>query len=86
MDLLMTKPSELAYYPIPKMFIKRVGGHEKYGAIHSAEIGDGTFECDRKETIISMIQTLINQKEILKQMNKTFLNFIKINAITVAMK
>ena len=73
MDLLMTKPSELAYYPIPKMFIKRVGGHEKYGAIHSAEIGDGTFECDNLETITSMIQSLINQKEILKQMNKNIL-------------
>jgi len=44
-DVLVTKPSELAFYPVPKLFIKRVGGHEQWGAIHSAEIGDGTLEC-----------------------------------------
>ena len=35
-DVLVTKPSELAFYPVPKLFIKRVGGHEQWGAIHSA--------------------------------------------------
>ena len=44
-DVLVTKPSELAFYPVPKLFIKRVGKHEMWGAIHSAEIGDGTLEC-----------------------------------------
>ena len=44
-DVLVTKPSELSFYPVPKLFIKRVGGHEQWGAIHSAEIGDGTLEC-----------------------------------------
>lgn len=43
--MLVTKPSELSFYPAPKLFIKRVGGHEMWGAIHSAEIGDGTLEC-----------------------------------------
>ena len=38
-DVLVTKPSELAFYPVPKLFIKRIGGHEQWGAIHSAEIG-----------------------------------------------
>ncbi len=44
-DVLVTKPSELAFYPVPKLFIKRVGKHEMWGAIHSAEVGDGTLEC-----------------------------------------
>ena len=35
-DVLVTKPSELAFYPVPKLFIKRVGGHEQWGAVHSA--------------------------------------------------
>lgn len=30
-DVLITKPSELAFYPVPKLFIKRVGGHEQWG-------------------------------------------------------
>ena len=43
-DLLVTKPSELAFYPVPKLMIKRVGGHEAWGAIRAAEVGDGTYE------------------------------------------
>lgn len=78
MDLIATKPSELAYYPIPKFFIKRVGGHEAYGAIHSSEIGDGTFECDTIEKIKNMLDSLINQKDILVSMNK---NILKLHEI-----
>jgi UDP-N-acetylglucosamine:LPS N-acetylglucosamine transferase len=79
MDLLMTKPSELAYYPIPKMFIKRVGGHEKYGAIHSSEIGDGTFECDNIKSIVEMIDSILNQPDILESMNNNILKLHKNN-------
>lgn len=43
-DVLITKPSELAFYPIPKIFNERVGGHEMWGAIRGAELGDGTIE------------------------------------------
>ena len=42
-DVLITKPSELAFYPVPKLMIKRVGGHEAWGAVRAAEIGDGTL-------------------------------------------
>jgi hypothetical protein len=30
-DLLITKPSELSFYPVPKLFIQRVGRHEAWG-------------------------------------------------------
>jgi hypothetical protein len=73
MDVIATKPSELAYYPIPKFFIKRVGGHEAYGAIHSSEMGDGTFECDTLEKIEGMLSTLINQKDVLVSLNNNIL-------------
>jgi hypothetical protein len=78
MDLIATKPSELAYYPIPKFFIKRVGGHEAYGAIHSSEIGDGTFECDTIDKINDMLSSLISQKDILTSMNHKILELDKI--------
>ena len=54
-DVLITKPSELAFYPIPKLMIKRVGGHEAWGAIRAAEIGDGTYECSTDAEISAMI-------------------------------
>ena len=61
-DVLVTKPSELAFYPIPKLFIKRVGKHEMWGAIHSAEIGDGTLECrDIPHTVQMLDQFLETQ-------------------------
>ncbi len=44
-DVLLTKPSELAFYPLPKLLLERVGGHEAWGAIRASELGDGTIEC-----------------------------------------
>lgn len=55
-DVLVTKPSELAFYPVPKLFIKRVGGHEQWGAVHSAEIGDGTLECRDTGHTLQMLE------------------------------
>jgi hypothetical protein len=58
-DVLVTKPSELAFYPVPKLFIKRVGKHEMWGAIHSAEIGDGTLECRDIPHTIQMLEQFL---------------------------
>ena len=63
-DVLITKPSELAYYPIPKMFMKHIGGHEVYGAICSQEAGDGTFECDTDAAANDMIDRFLTDKEL----------------------
>ena len=67
-DVLVTKPSELAFYPVPKLFIKRVGKHEMWGAIHSAEIGDGTLECRDIPHTIQMIDMFMNEDDILLDM------------------
>lgn len=67
-DVLVTKPSELAFYPVPKLFIRRVGGHEAWGAIHSAEIGDGTYECETKNSVREMIDQFQNDESILNRM------------------
>lgn len=67
-DVMVTKPSELSFYPIPKLFIKRVGGHEQWGAIHSAEIGDGTLECRDIEHSLQMIDLFLTDGAILKEM------------------
>ena len=68
-DVLVTKPSELSFYPIPKLFIHRVGGHEAYGAIYSSNIGDGTFECDTPKKVHEMLNSMLNCKDILREMN-----------------
>ena len=67
-DLLITKPSELAFYPVPKMFIRRIGGHEMWGAIHSAELGDGTLECETPEYACQMVELLIRQPSLIEGM------------------
>ncbi len=59
-NVLVTKPSELAFYPVPKLFIKRVGGHEQWGAIHSAEIGDGTLECRDMLSLFCQFRRKVN--------------------------
>lgn len=67
-DVLVTKPSELSFYPVPKLFIKRVGGHEQWGAIHSAEVGDGTLECRDTAHTIQMLELFLQEKKLLNQM------------------
>ena len=69
-DLLITKPSELVYYPIPKLFMRHIGGHEVYGAVHGQEFGDSTFECPTKDSICQMLDRMISDKEILIHMAK----------------
>ena len=70
-DLLVTKPSELVYYPIPKVFMRHIGGHEVYGAIHGREFGDSTFECPNKKSINAMLDRLISDREIIPHMCDT---------------
>lgn len=67
-DVLVTKPSELSFYPVPKLMMRHIGGHEVYGAIHAQEIGDSTFECETAGALCDMIDTLINDKDILRTM------------------
>ncbi len=67
-DVLVTKPSELAFYPVPKLFIRRVGKHEMWGAIHSAEMGDGTLECRDIPHTLQMLDLFLEDKELLEDM------------------
>lgn len=67
-DVLVTKPSELAFYPVPKLFIKRVGGHEQWGAIRAAEIGDGTLECRDIPHTIQMLELFLREENLLTDM------------------
>ena len=67
-DVLVTKPSELAFYPVPKLFIRRIGGHEQWGAVHSAEIGDGTLECRDIPHTLQMIGLFMDDGVTLRDM------------------
>ena len=67
-DLLVTKPSELAFYPVPKLMIKRVGGHEAWGAIRAAEVGDGTYELETLQEICGMIDLVQAEPAIIADM------------------
>ena len=72
-DLCITKPSELSFYPVPKVMIKRVGGHEAYGAIRAAEIGDGTIECESTDKALQMLDLILSSGEILTMFNENIL-------------
>ena len=66
MDVMITKPSELAFYPIPKIFNARVGGHEMWGAIRGAELGDGTVEARTIPQTLQAIDLLTHHKDLLE--------------------
>ncbi len=67
-DVLLTKPSELAYYPIPKLFLERVGGHEAWGATRASELGDGTLECDTLALTLQTLRLLIDEDDLLSML------------------
>lgn len=79
-DLIITKPSELAFYPVPKLIIKRIGGHEAWGAIRTAELGDGTIECQTLGNTIQMLNLMLTSEEILTNMCN---NIMKANKIGI---
>ena len=70
--MLVTKPSELSFYPVPKLFIHRVGGHEAYGALRSAEV-DGTYECETPRETADMIKLMQTDSEVLLSFNDAIL-------------
>ena len=72
-DVLITKPGELSFYPVPKLMIHRVGGHEAWGAIRAAEVGDGTYECEKTEEVLAMLDEMTNGDEILPAMCRCIL-------------
>lgn len=65
-DVLVTKPSELAFYPIPKLLLERVGGHEAWGAVRASEIGDGTTECPDTATTLQVIDRYVEETDLLR--------------------
>ncbi|MGD2205333.1 MAG: hypothetical protein PVH17_01025 [Anaerolineae bacterium] len=65
-DVMITKPSELAFYPVPKIFNERVGGHEMWGAIRGAELGDGTVEARTIPHTLQAIDLLAHDNDILE--------------------
>ncbi len=64
-DVLVTKPSEFSFYPVPKLMIHRVGGHEAWGAIRAAEVGDATYEIDDTAEVLAMIDSLQYDRELI---------------------
>ncbi len=64
-DLMITKPSELSFYPVPKLFIERVGRHEAWGAIRGAEIGDGTLETSSINGLYQSLRIAIEKDDLL---------------------
>jgi len=65
-DVLITKPSELAFYPIPKIFNERVGGHEMWGAIRGAELGDGTVEVRTIPQTLQAMDLLTHETDLME--------------------
>ena len=65
-DVMVTKPSELAFYPVPKIFNERVGGHEMWGAIRGAEIGDGTVEVRGIPQTLQAIDLLTEDQDLME--------------------
>jgi hypothetical protein len=67
-DVLVTKPSELAFVPVPKLHIRRVGDHEAASARRAAELGDGTLEQREIADAVRMTELLSSGVEFIGPM------------------
>lgn len=76
-DLLLTKPSELAYYPVPKLLMQRIGGHERWGAIRAAELGDGTYELENIECAAQVLRLMLEEDDLLSLYNDQIVRNLK---------
>ncbi len=69
-DVMATKPSELAFFPVPKLHIRRVGDHEAASALRAMELGDGTPECREVEDAVRTLQLMLDDSGLLERMNE----------------
>jgi hypothetical protein len=77
-DVLSCKPSELAFYCVPKLHIRRVGDHEAASAKRSSELGDGTLEARELEDALAYLDLFLASPDLLKSMNEAIINNNKI--------
>jgi len=68
-DVLACKPSELAFYPVPKLMIRRVGDHEAFSANRANELGDGTEELRTVDAALTYLRLFAADPEPLLVMN-----------------
>lgn len=72
-DVLTCKPSELAFYPLPKLHIRRVGDHEADSARRAAEVGDGSLEARELEDAERYLELFLESPDLLVSMNERVL-------------
>jgi len=65
-DVMITKPSELSVYPVPKLFIQHVGKHEVWGAIRGSELGDGTIETASDASLRQALRLLVEEDDLIQ--------------------
>ncbi|HVC09759.1 MAG TPA: hypothetical protein VNH15_07470 [Elusimicrobiota bacterium] len=70
-DVLATKPSELAFFPAPKLHIRRVGDHEAASAVYSAALGDGTPERREPAEAAAEVEGWLDDPAGLARMNES---------------
>lgn len=74
-DVLTCKPSELAFYPIPKLHIRRVGDHEADSARRAAEVGDGSLEAREQCDAMQYVQLILEHpSDLLISWNNAIVN------------
>uniref|UniRef100_A0A7S1RK75 Monogalactosyldiacylglycerol synthase n=1 Tax=Alexandrium catenella TaxID=2925 RepID=A0A7S1RK75_ALECA len=77
-DVLVTKPSELAFFPVPKLHIRRVGAHEAFSAVRAGELGDGTVECRTVPHALQKVAQLSEERSpLFKLMNQCVITAAK---------
>ncbi|KAJ8599990.1 hypothetical protein CTAYLR_001819 [Chrysophaeum taylorii] len=76
-DLLACKPSELAFYSVPKLMIRRVGDHEAFSANRANELADGTEEVRTVAAAVNYVNLFATNPDPLVLMNNAIIRNTK---------
>ncbi|MEK6883187.1 MAG: hypothetical protein AABY22_26410, partial [Nanoarchaeota archaeon] len=60
----------LAFFPIHKLFILRVGYHEAASVLRSLELGEGTVECREPKHAHELVEIFAFSNDLLLRMNE----------------
>lgn len=58
-DLLVTRPSQVAFFPIPKVLLRRLADHESDSSSYFVALDESDTECSRPEKAASLILSML---------------------------
>ena len=72
-DVLVSRPSQISYFPVPKVLLRRLADHESENSEYLVNLDETDPECNRPESAVITIERLIDDSSILIRRNEAII-------------